>query len=191
MKKYINTSNYYLSTTTSKIENTGTSGTFDVSDVTVDWVTLPLQGYYWVDVDFWDASKREIFRIVSRTWFTLTYDARISPNGMATHQSWASVWLRDFSQLLNSLSTNTDNFWEVEQLDDLKILVRWWLVFKSWAANAKTWVKEITSAEFNLDASSITYIVLELDELSYYFRKITDDSFLVDEWQYPIAKIML
>jgi hypothetical protein len=36
MKKYINTSNYYLSTTTSKIENTGTSGTFDVSDVTVD-----------------------------------------------------------------------------------------------------------------------------------------------------------
>ena len=41
MKKYINTSNYYLSSTTSIIPNSRNTGTFDVADVTVDWVTLP------------------------------------------------------------------------------------------------------------------------------------------------------
>ena len=85
MKKYINTSNYYLSTTTSKIEEGTATGTFDVADVTVDWVTLPLQWYYWVDVDFWDTSLREIFRITGRVWYTLTYDKRISPYWMKTH----------------------------------------------------------------------------------------------------------
>lgn len=189
MKKYINTSNYYLSTTTSKIENTGTSGTFDVSDVTVDWVTLPLTGYYWVDVDFGDSSKREIFRIVSRSWYTLTYDDRISPNGMSTHQSWASVGLRDFSQLLNSLSTNTDNFWEVEKTGDLSILVRGGNVFLSGSAKADTWVKEIQTKSFNLQANSTTYIVVDIDEILYSFTAITNTEYLLNEWQYPIAKI--
>ena len=189
MKKYINTSNYYLSTTTSKIENTGTSGTFDVSDVTVDWVTLPLTGYYWVDVDFGDSSKREIFRIVSRSGYTLTYDDRISPNGLATHQSWASVGLRDFSQLLNSLSTNTDNFWEVEKIGDLKILVRGGNVFLSGNAKADTWVREVPSKQFNLQPSTVTYIVVDIDELVYSFTDITDTTYLLEEGQYPIAKI--
>lgn len=189
MKKYINTSNYYLSTTTSRIENTGTSGTFDVSDVTVDWVTLPLTGYYWVDVDFGDSSKREIFRIVSRAWYTLTYDDRISPNGMSTHQSWASVGLRDFSQLLNSLSTNTDNFWEVEQTGDLSILVRGGNVFLSGSAKADTWVKEISSSQFDLQANTVTYIVVDIDEILYSFTAITNTDYLLNEWQYPIAKI--
>ena len=189
MKKYINTSNYYLSTTTSKIENTGTSGTFDVSDVTVDWVTLPLTGYYWVDVDFGDSSKREIFRIVSRSWYTLTYDDRISPYGMKTHQSWASVGLRDFSQLLNSLSTNTDNFWEVEKTGDLSILVRGGNVFLSGSAKADTWVREISSKPFDLQANTVTYIVVDIDEISYSFMAITNTDYLLDEWQYPIAKI--
>lgn len=189
MKKYINTSNYYLSTTTSKIESTGTSGTFDVSDVTVDWVTLPLTGYYWVDVDFGDSSKREIFRIVSRSWYTLTYDDRISPYGMKTHQSWASVGLRDFSQLLNSLSTNTDNFWEVEKTGDLSILVRGGNVFLSGSAKADTWVKEISSRQFDLQANTVTYIVVDIDEILYSFAAITNTEYLLNEWQYPIAKI--
>lgn len=189
MKKYINTSNYYLSTTTSKIENTGTSGTFDVSDVTVDWVTLPLTGYYWVDVDFGDSSKREIFRIVSRSGYTLTYDDRISPYGMKTHQSWASVGLRDFSQLLNSLSTNTDNFWEVEKTGDLSILVRGGNVFLSGSAKADTWVKEISSKPFDLQANTVTYIVVDIDEILYSFAAITNTDYLLNEWQYPIAKI--
>lgn len=189
MKKYINTSNYYLSTTTSKIESTGTSGTFDVSDVTVDWVTLPLTGYYWVDVDFGDSSKREIFRIVSRSWYTLTYDDRISPYGMKTHQSWASVGLRDFSQLLNSLSTNTDNFWEVEKTWDLSILVRGGNVFLSGSAKADTWVKEISSKPFDLQANTVTYIVVDIDEILYSFAAITNTDYLLNEWQYPIAKI--
>ena len=68
MKKYINTSNYYLSTTTSIISNSWDNWVFDVADVTVDWVVLPLKGYYWVDVDFGDVSKREIFRVYKREW---------------------------------------------------------------------------------------------------------------------------
>lgn len=188
MKKYINTSNYYLSTTTSKIENTGTSGTFDVSDVTVDWVTLPLTGYYWVDVDFGDASKREIFRVYKREGYTLYYDDRISPNGIATHQSWASVGLRDFSQLLNSLSTNTDNFWEIEKKDDLKVLVRGWIVYSAGKANAETGKHILEDAEFTLPINETIYIVLSLDEIAYSFSAI-EEEYLADEWQYPIAKI--
>lgn len=188
MKKYINTSNYYLSTTTSKIENTGTSGTFDVSDVTVDWVTLPLKWYYWVDVDFGDSSKREIFRVYKREGYTLYYDDRISPNGIATHQSGASVGLRDFSQLLNSLSTNTDNFWEIEKKDDLKILVRGWIVYSAGKANAETGKHILEDAEFTLPINETTYIVLSLDEIAYSFSAI-EEEYLTDEWQYPIAKI--
>ena len=188
MKKYINTSNYYLSTTTSKIENTWTSGTFDVSDVTVDWVTLPLKWYYWVDVDFGDVSKREIFRVYKREGYTLYYDDRISPNGIVTHQSWASVGLRDFSQLLNSLSTNTDNFWEIEKKDDLKILVRGWIVYSAGKANAETGKHILEDTEFTLPINETIYIVLSLDEIAYSFSAI-EEEYLTDEWQYPIAKI--
>lgn len=190
MKKYINTSNYYLSTITSKIENTGNSGTFDVLDVTVDWVTLPLEWYYWVDVDFWDVSKREIFRIVSRTWYTLTYDKRISPYWLKTHSIWSTVALRDFSQLLNSLSTNTDNFWEVENDWWFDILVRWGRVFESWNAKSDTWVKTVPDASFTLSADTTTYIVLSFDDVAYAFNSITDTELLTEEWQYPIAKII-
>lgn len=190
MKKYINTSNYYLSTTASIIQNNTDTGSFDVSDITIDWVALPLEGYYWVDVDFGDASKREIFRIERREWYTLFYDKRISPYWKKTHQSWASVGLRDFSQLLNSLSTNTDNFWEVEQTWDRNILVRGWKVFVSGKANASTWVINVASKSFeSLPINSIIYIVLDLDEVAYTFESYTDTEYLTDAWQYPIAKI--
>lgn len=190
MKKYINTSNYYLSTITSKIENTGDTGTFDVSDVTVDWVTLPLKGYYWVDVDFGDVSIREIFRITKREWYTLFYDKRISPYWKKTHSIWSTVALRDFSQLLNSLSTNTDNFWEVEETGALSILVRWGKVVRSWTAKADDWVKTVVDATFSLDANTTSYIVLSFDELAFAFNKITDTEALTNDWQYPIAKII-
>lgn len=189
MKKYINTSNYYLSTTTSKIEEGTATGTFDVADVTVDWVTLPLQWYYWVDVDFGDASKREIFRIVSRTGYNLTYDMRISPNGRHTHQSGASVWLRDFSQLLNSLSTNTDNFWEIEQTGDLSIKVRWWVLYHPSNTNAETGKIVINDTNFTLSPSSTTYIVVEKDEVLWYQFAAKTELLLQETWQYPIAKI--
>ena len=178
MKKYINTSNYYLSTTTSKIENTGTVGTFDVSDVTADWVTLPEVGYYWVDVDFGDATIREIFRIKKRVWYTLYYDARISPYGMKTHQSWASVGLRDFSQLLNSLSTNTDNFWEVEKLENFKVLVRGGNVFVS-GYNYNT----VDDQEFTFNANEEKYI--EYDWVSNLFNVVDIPSVT----NYLIAKV--
>ena len=190
MKKYINTSNYYLSTTTSKIEENTLTWSFDVADVTIDWVTLPLQWYYWVDVDFGDASKREIFRIVSRSWYNLTYDMRISPNGRHTHQSGASVWLRDFSQLLNSLSTNTDNFWEVEQTWDLTIKVRWGILYNPSNTNAETGKITISDTDFTLLVNATTYIVVEHDEILWYQFAAKSSLLLEETWQYPIAKIV-
>ena len=189
MKKYINTSNYYLSTTTSIIANSWDNWTFDVADVTVDWVVLPFKGYYWVDVDFGDVSKREIFRVYKREWYTLYYDARISPNGMVAHQSWASVWLRDFSQLLNSLSTNTDNFWEVEQTGDLNIKVRGWVVYHTSNMNADTGKILVDDATFTLWINNTIYIVLEKDEILWWIFQAKTDLLLEEEWQYPIAKI--
>lgn len=190
MKKYINTSNYYLSTITSKIEDDTNIGTFDVADVTVDWVTLPLQWYYWVDVDFGDASKREIFRIVSRTGYNLTYDMRISPNGKHTHQSWASVWLRDFSQLLNSLSTNTDNFWEIEQTWDLTIKVRWGILYSPSNTNAEIGKITISDTNFTLPTNTTTYIVVENDDILGYQFVTKSEILLQETWQFPIAKIV-
>lgn len=190
MKKYINTSNYYLSTITSKIESSGITWTFDVSDVAVDWVTLPTQWYYWVDVDFWDVSKREIFRIVSRDWYTLTYDARISPYGMKTHSIWATVWLRDFSQLLNSLSTNTDNFWEVEKTWDRTIRVRGGKIFAS--GNA-TMLYDTVDTDFTIPINSVKYIVLDYeledDGISIAAFTSVDEEWLTATGKYPIAKI--
>ena len=190
MKKYINASNYYLSTIASKIEASWKTGTFDISDTSIDWVTLPLEGYYWVDVDFWDVSKREIFRIKSRNWYTLTYDDRISPYGMKVHAIWASVWLRDFSQLLNSLSTNTDNFWEVEKTWDLSIKVRWGKVMSTGNATMLYDVEDFTTS---IPINSEIYIVLTY-ELSNDWILLAafddvDEASLTASWQYPIAKI--
>ena len=195
MKKYINTSNYYLSTITSGINSTDSTWHFDVSDVTVDWVTVPEVGYYWVDVDFGDASKREIFRIKERKWFTLYYDQRISPNGKWAHTSWASVWLRDFSQLLNSLSTNTDNFWEIEQTGYLSILVRGWDIYTPSNMNAETGKIHLDDEEFTLDVNSTSYVIIEHDIISHpdtqwYWFNVISASLLEEEWQYPIAKII-
>ena len=194
MKKYINTSNYYLSTTTSKIESDGSkTWHFDVADITVDWVTLPLEGYYWVDVDFGDVSKREIFRIKKREGYRLFYDDRISPSWVVAHTSGASVGLRDFSQLLNSLSTNTDNFWEVEKLWDLEILVRGGVVYHTSNMNAKDGkilLNDKTFDSSDISTNSELYIVLENDELSWWDFVVKTELLLNEEWQYPIAKIV-
>ena len=190
MKKYINTSNYYLSTIASVINSTDETGTFDVSDVSADWVTLPTEWYYWVDVDFWDVSKREIFRIVSRNWYTLTYDLRISPYGKKQHAIWASVWLRDFSQLLNSLSTNTDNFWEVEKTWDRTVRVMWGKVFAS--GNA-TMLYDVDTQSFTIPINSTKYIVLDYeledDGISVAAFDDVDEELLSATGKYPIAKI--
>lgn len=189
MKKYINTSNYYLSTITTSIPSSGTAWSFDVSDVTVDWVQLPEKWYFWVDVDFGDATKREIFRIKERNWYTLTYDDRISPYWMKSHSVWAAVWLRDFSQLLNSLSTNTDNFWEVERItwEPLKLKVRWWYVFASWNANVTV---EIPDEVLTFEVSSTVYIVLDFsDELWLQVARFKKADEIDPEYNYPIAKI--
>lgn len=179
MKGYINTSNYYLSTITSSIPSTGISWSFTVSEITVDWVTLPEKWYYWVDVDFGDASKREIFKIKNRVWYTLFYDNRISPYGLKTHDVWASVGLRDFSQLLNSLSANTDNFWEVERLGWFNIKVYWGNVNISWTSYV-----QVPDKEFTLTGNTTFYVEYDTTANEFVLSTIqTEDN-------HPVAKII-
>ena len=135
MKQYINTSNYYLWTLASVINDTSETGTFEVDSVENEHCTLPEVWYYWLDVDFQTSWEREIFRIVSRVWNTLTYDKRISPTWKFRHELWAVVWLRDFAELFNSLSSNVDNFWQVEQVSNVQIKVFWWNIFVQWWLN--------------------------------------------------------
>ena len=179
MKWYINTSNYYLSTIVTNIDATSTEGHFEIADISVEWVTLPLKWFYWVDVDFSDTDKREIFRIVKREWYTLYYDKRISPNDKHQHSAWASVGLRDFSEIFNSLSANTDNFWHVEVLDWFKIKVYWGKSFVSWE-----WIKDIEDVEYTLEPNHTYYIE---------FNTTTWEFWLVDEFDpenYSVAKII-
>lgn len=179
MKQYINTSNYYLSTITAVINNTDSTWTIEVADIAIDWVTLPTKGYFWIDVDFGDASKREIFRIVSRNWYTLTYDKRISPNGKATHAIWATVWLRDFSELLNSLSSNTDNFWQLEHLSWLVLKVFGWNIY----ASNDYWYKYIPDATLILPASSVRYIMY--DKVTNTFEMLEE----IDNHKYLLWRV--
>lgn len=179
MKWYINTSNYYLSTTVTIIDATSTEWSFEIADISVEWVTLPLKWFYWVDVDFSDTDKREIFRIVKREWYTLYYDKRISPNDKHQHSAWASVGLRDFSEIFNSLSANTDNFWQVEVLDWFKIKVYWGKSLVSWE-----WVKDIEDVTYTLEPNHTYYIEFNTD---------TGEFWLVDEFNpdnYSVAKII-
>ncbi len=144
MKQYINTSNYYLWTLASVINETSETGTFEVDSVENEHCTLPEVWYYWLDVDFQTSWEREIFRIVSRVWNTLTYDKRISPTWKFRHELWAVVWLRDFAELFNSLSSNVDNFWQVEQVSNVQIKVFWWNIFVQWWLNRNISTRTLT-----------------------------------------------
>lgn len=135
MRKFVNTSNYFLSTITEPIPASWESGTIQIASSVWEWVTLPTVGFYWVDVDFPDANKREVFRIVSRTNETLTYDRRVRSStgenyNPTSHTAWAPVALRDFSQLFNIFSENIDNFWYVEKKNWLVVTIYWWEVFR-------------------------------------------------------------
>lgn len=199
MKKYINTSNYYLSSLALAIPAEDIAGTIEVVDIMCDWVTLPTEWYYWIDVDFNNVDKREIFRIVARDWYTLTYDKRISPNGACAHSIWAPVWLRDFSELLNSLSKNTDNFWEVEIWSWLKVKVYWWNIvspgreYKSiWdtilnlPSNSKVYIEYVfPSNEFIItnEINKENYLLAEVTTWQNMVYSLTDmRSVLVDWW---------
>lgn len=150
MKNYIKTSNYYLWVLTTVINSTSETGTFEVDSVESAWVTLPESWFYWLDVDFETQSEREIFRITGRVGNTLTYDKRISPNGKFKHEEWAVVWLRDFAELFNSLSSNTDNFWQVEQLTNTQVKIYWWHVFTEWY-----WTREISTQTLTITPNNL------------------------------------
>ena len=153
MRKFVNTSNYFISNIVAAIDNYSDTWTIEISSPTADWVTLPTKGFYWVDVDFSDANKREIFRIISRTENTLTYDRRISPNWKNSHAVWAAIALRDFSQIFDMFSENIDNFGYVEHKSGLTVTIYGWEVFNFDATN-----NTIATQDFTLTANDAGYI---------------------------------
>jgi len=177
MRKFVNTSNYYISTITDPIPIGTGSWTIIVADTTQDWNTLPTTGFYWVDVDFPDVNKREIFRIVSREWNTLTYDKRINNgNSNVSHASWAPVALRDFSQIFNMFSENIDNFGFVEHKDWLKVTIYWWEVFQFDATN-----NTIETQEMTIPANSTVYLYYDnlLNQFNYNESQAALNSYYV------------
>lgn len=177
MKWYINTSNYYLSSLSQSLSTT--SSYFEVTDIIRDWVSLPTEWYYRLDVDFNDPDKREIFRVYKREWYTVYFDKRISPNWIYWHDAWAPVWLRDFSELLNSLSSNTDNFWYVENYTWLQVRVFWWRA-------SNTWVDVVKIDNYLLTLPKNSTVYIEYDVKNHVFRHT--EELLVDN--YPLAKVV-
>lgn len=186
MRQYINTSNYYLWVTTTVIDDVSETGTFEVDSVENEHVTLPTKWFYWLDVDFTTSWEREIFRITWRVWNTLTYDKRISPTWKFRHEEWTVVWLRDFAELFNSLSSNTDNFWQVEQVDNVTLKIYWWNVFIQWWFNRLVATRnflvtpnnQIQYLHFDSSANVWSEYVLknEQDPYLYLLAAITTDT---------------
>lgn len=176
MRKFVNTSNYFISNITAAIDNYSETWTIEISSPTADWVTLPTTGFYWVDVDFSDANKREIFRIISRTDNTLTYDKRISPNNKSSHAVWAAIALRDFSQIFDMFSDNIDNFGYVEEKTWLKVTIYGWEVFQFDTTN-----NTIATQEMDIPANSTVYLYYDnlLNQFNYNESRWNLESYYV------------
>ena len=110
------------------------TGTFQVTDTSVSWFSLPQWNFtYFITVDFSQTSKEEIFRIVNTTGDILTYDKRISVWGYVkpTHIAWASVRVNDVADILNEMSDNIDNFGDINQISGTQTISVWWGVFNN------------------------------------------------------------
>ena len=124
----VKTHNFFVTTLDWTINDTDTSWTIYITDKTVNWITL-LDGSYifWLLVWLNNPSEMEIFRITNVSNKTLTYDKRISPNGMNTHISWDLVNLNDMSECVNYLAANVNDFWYTETVtwtgNELKVKV--------------------------------------------------------------------
>lgn len=118
----------------SGIDWSSNTGTFQVTDTSVSWFSLPQWNFtYFITVDFSQTSKEEIFRIVNTTGDILTYDKRISVWGYVkpTHIAWASVRVNDVADILNEMSDNIDNFGKVAGIAGTQTVKVWGGIFNN------------------------------------------------------------
>lgn len=176
MKNQLKHSNYYISTIDagSSIDNLSDTGSFLVTDKTVDNVSIADWEYiFFLTVNFPESTKREIFRIWKVDWYRLYFDKRISPNWKQSHVWWTVIQINDVSEALWYLSENTDNVWFVEHVSDLDVKVFWWLI-QVW--NTSYTISTQTVSVFDNDTSYVIYnfdldqlsVVNDLTWLSYY-----------------------
>lgn len=116
MKGRINPSNFYRTTLTgSSVNNSSETGTFEVTDKTVNGYTLEDGSYiFWLIFAIDDMTKYEIFRCTNVSSTTITYDLRISPNSKQTHASGTLVSMNDFAEVIRYLGAQVDDFGYVE-----------------------------------------------------------------------------
>lgn len=126
----IQADNFFNTTISSLINDTSSSGTFSIASKTVNGYTLEDGTYmFWMIVWLSNQDELEIFRITNVSWTTLTYDRRISPNGLYQHTIWQVCVMTVASDYCNWLSNNTNDFWYTENVtgtgNELKVKVYW------------------------------------------------------------------
>ena len=159
--------NWYQSTIQfgSSIPATGTSGTFSVTDKSVDGNILADGTYsFWVVVDARNAATREIFRIVDVSGNVLTYDRRVSPQGMQEHLAGIAVQVNDVAEIHNWASANSDDFGFVEKASQGTTLNVKCYGGKCEVAGVPTDVSDQTVA---LSGSSSGYLVFDRSDRTF------------------------
>ncbi len=122
--------NFFVTTLDDVINDTDVTGTLLLTDKTVNGITLEDGNYmFWLLVWLNAPTELEIFRITNVTGKTLTFDKRISPNGLQSHSSWDLAQCNDMWEFMNMLSDNIDIFWYTETIawtgNELKVKVYW------------------------------------------------------------------
>lgn len=159
--------NFFYTTLDALINNTDSTGTIDISDKTVDWYTLEDWDYmFWMVVWLNNPTEKEIFRITNVTWTVLTYDKRISPNGLFNHIVGDLINMQVSSDFTNYISNNVDDFWLCETIswawNELKVLVRGWRVVDT--ANTDI---SVADTSLTLPISQTNYIYFDDGDTSF------------------------
>ena len=128
------------------------------------WVhTPPKNDSWWIIINFSDSNNRDLIFFHRRSWNTLYYyrKNRDLLNKWAVgveHSVWSSVQINDFSEWVNWLSQNTDDFWYVESLWGTNIKLYWWRLFFPWEELL------VEDTEFTLPNDWSTTIIVDIQD---------------------------
>lgn len=157
----IKTHNFFVTTLDTNINDIDVTWTIVITDKIVNWVTLSDWDYlFWILVGLNNPSEMEIFRITNVTWTTLTFDKRISPNGLNSHTSGDLVNINDLSECVNYIADNISNLWYTETVsgsgNELKVKVYWGKVIDTSSIDTT-----IATTTLTLTDNSTSYIYLD------------------------------
>lgn len=165
--------NFFVTTLDAWINDTDITGTITITDKTVNWITLEDGNYmFWLLVWINNPGDIEIFRITSVATNTLTYDRRISPNGLNTHLEWDMVQINDMWEFANLLADNAPLFWYCETIpgpgNELNVKVYWWRVIDI------IWT-DIDVSDETLDLTNDSTNYIYLDDVNNEFKVTTTE----------------